>query len=553
MSTATGTMSLPQRADTILQVRTGKIVPFCGLSEPSAIIKTRVTAPIHVGFLGCDGDEHAFISHGGPDKALMHYPSQHYTLWKSEIPVNAHLFAPGAFGENLVGNTLDEHAVCIGDIYRLGEEILIQISEPRQPCYKLNHRFELKDMSLRSQNLNRTGWYCRVLKQGWLREGNGMMLVERKYPQWTIANVQHCLYNDIKNETAMKELAYLPGLGLEIRTLFLNRWTKKLFKDDMGRLKGGDAEALKWIPYRLAEKFKETPRIASFAFEAVTVSGIVTNLKPGSHIRVKLGKDGKLVRAYSVIGGNSNRFELGVAFDKDSSRGGSQYLHESVDVGDVLQFSEMKSDFPLQDDADEHILIAGGIGITAFLATAGHLQEKKAQYHLYYAIRLPGDLAFHRYLRDLSPNVTVLNGTVGQRLDIPKILGQAKPGTHIYACGPERLMTAITSTAVSLNFPRANIHFEAFTTATSGDPFEAEMKSSGKVFQVKEEQTLLDILRDAGVNVPSSCEVGNCGTCRVTVCKGKVEHRGTGLLDSEKDSSMLSCVSRGIGKITIDF
>ena len=73
-----------------------------------------------------------------------------------------------------------------------------------------------------------------------------------------------------------------------------------------------------------------------------------------------------------------------------------------------------------------------------------------------------------------------------------------------------------------------------------------------EVLEVKEEQTLLDVLREAGLEIGSSCEVGNCGTCKVMVCKGKVEHRGTGLMELEKASSMLSCVSRGIGKITID-
>ncbi|PVH73804.1 putative vanillate O-demethylase oxidoreductase [Cadophora sp. DSE1049] len=539
--------------DTLIQVRTGKIKPVFTISEKSAIFKSPLNSPVMVRTLGCDGDEQAFKNHGGPDKALMQYASQHYALWKEEIPQNAHLLTLGGFGENLVASNMSETTVCIGDIYRLGKELLIQVSEPRAPCYKLNHRFELKDMSLRSQNLNRTGWYYRVLEEGMLEAGDEIFLLERKHPQWTIAHVQKFLYKDIKNETAMKELSYLPELGLETRTIFLNRLTKKLFKDDAGRLRGGEGEALQWTPYKLVEKRKETPKISSFVFEAKITSEIVTDVKPGSHIRVKLGKDGKLVRAYSVVGGDTNRFELGVAFDKDVSRGGSQYLHENVHVGDELQFSVIKSDFPLQEDADSHILIAGGIGITAFLETAKYLREKKLCNHLYYAIRSSEDLAFKRYLDLLSDNLTVLDGSKGQRLDIPGILGRAKTSTHIYTCGPDRLKSAITSTAEEINFPSSNIHFEAFTASTSGDPFEAEMKSSGKVLEVKEEQTLLDVLREAGLEIGSSCEVGNCGTCKVTVCKGKVEHRGTGLMEIEKADSMLSCVSRGIGRITIDF
>ncbi|KAH7348944.1 putative vanillate O-demethylase oxidoreductase [Rhexocercosporidium sp. MPI-PUGE-AT-0058] len=545
--------SLARHVDTLLQVRTGKIKPVFTISEKSAIFKTALTAPVKVGKLGCDGDEQAFKSHGGPDKALMQYASQHYALWKEEIPQKAHLFTLGGFGENLVASKMSETTVCIGDIYRLGKELLIQVSEPRAPCYKLNHRFEVKDMSLRSQNLNRTGWYYRVLKEGMLEAGDEICLEERGYPQWTIANVQKFLYKDTRNEDAMKELSYLPKLGLETRTIFLNRLTKKLFKDDSGRLRGGEGEAIQWSPYKLIEKRKETPRISSFIFEATIPSDLVTNVKPGSHIRVKLGRDGKLVRAYSVVKGDSNRFELGIAFNKDASRGGSQYLHENVKTGDELQFSVIKSDFPLQENADAHILIAGGIGITAFLAAAKDLQDKRLHYHLYYAVRSCEDVAFSRYLDPLSEHLTILDGSKSQRLDIPKILSEAKTGTHVYTCGPDRLMSAVASTAEALSFPSSNIHFEAFTASTSGDPFEVELKSSGKVLEVKEEQNLLDVLREAGLDIGSSCEVGNCGTCKVAVCKGKVEHRGTGLMDSEKAGSMLSCVSRGIGRITIDF
>ncbi|KAK0118494.1 hypothetical protein ONS95_007386 [Cadophora gregata] len=350
-------------------------------------------------------------------------------------------------------------------------------------------------MSLRSQNLNRTGWYYRVLQEGMLEAGDEIFLIERKHPQWTIANVQNFLYKDIENEKAMRELSSLSGLGLETRTIFLNRLTKNLFKDDSGRLRGGEGEALQWTPYRLVEKRKETPRILSFVFESTILSDLVIDVKPGSHIRVKLGKDGKLVRAYSVVRGDSNRFELGVAFEKDMSRGGSQYLHENVNVGYGLQFSVIKYDFPLDEEADSHILVAGGIGITAFIESARYPQEKKLAYHLYYAIRSLEDLAFRRYLEPLSPNLTILDGSECQRLDIPGIIERAKPGTHIYTCGPDRLMSSITSTVQKMNFPLANIHFETFTTSTSGDPFEAELISSGRVLEVKEEQTLMDVLR----------------------------------------------------------
>jgi MOSC domain-containing protein YiiM/ferredoxin-NADP reductase len=545
-------LDLPQRIDTVLQIRIGKIKPAFG--ETSGIFKTPKSKPVRVSFRGCEGDEHAYPPHNSLDNALMQYDSGHYPLWRSEIPDRAHYFEAGAFGENIVSENMSEENVCIGDILRIGD-VMAQVTKARPPCYKLNHRFEVKDMSLRTQNKRRTGWYYKVLEEGSIQAGDAIVLIERPHPQWNLVRLQDKLYKEYKDEVAMKELAYMPELGEEIRTMFLNRWTKRIFVDERLRLQGGlgeNANLFKWSRYRLTSKHTETPRIASFIFEAIDKVKDAAKVEPGSHIRVKLGADGKLVRAYSVVGGDSNRFELGVAFD-DKSRGGSRYLHRTVEVGDILTFSEMKSEFPLETNADCHILIAGGIGITAFIASAQHLQQQNLVFHLYYAVRSTEDKAFGHLLDGFGDHVTVLNGVKGHRLDISKILGNQKPRTHVYVCGPDRLMSAVTTAAKELNFPQSNIHSEAFAAETSGDPFEVELAGNGKVLKVKEEETLLDVLRDAGIDVQSTCEVGNCGTCKVSLCSGRVEHRGTGLSEKEKKSSMLSCVSRGIGRITIDF
>jgi len=543
----------PQRMNTILQVRTGRLRPVFGLENPSGIFKTPHQAPVKVSFLGLEGDEHGYIGHGGVDKALMWYPSQHYATWKTEIPLNSHLFVIGGFGENIVTESeeLSESVVCIGDVFRFGGEngVLIQISEPRQPCFMLNHRFELKDMSLRSQNSNRTGWYCRILKEGRTQAGDDITLIERPNPEWTVQEVQRILYTDRKNWEAISHLSGLQDLGEEIRTIFSNRLKKGVFLDESDRLGGGEENA--WSEYRLVRKKYETLRISSFDFEAINLTESPTLAVPGSHIRVKLGKEGKLVRAYSVVGGDSNHFTLGVALS-DESRGGSIHLHKELKVGDSLSFSQMKSAFTLAADADSHILIAGGIGITAFLTTAKQLKQQSQKFHLYYVIRSAQDVAFKQLLLDLSTDITIVDGSQGQRLEISKVIGKANSRAHIYACGPQRLMDGVTLAARTLDFPLSHLHLEAFTILTSGDPFSAELYESKKTLDVKGEQTLLDVLRDAGFDVPSSCEVGNCGTCRVGVRKGEVEHRGTGLLEGEKEGAMLTCVSRGIGRIVLD-
>ncbi|KAF2438145.1 3-chlorobenzoate-3,4-dioxygenase reductase subunit [Karstenula rhodostoma CBS 690.94] len=534
----------------LIHLRAGKIrAVFNKAGMTSAIYKSALTFPVTIAVSGVVGDEHAYLPHRSLDKAVHHYSSSHYPQWAAEIPESAHIFKPGAFGENLFSDELDETKLCIGDKVRIGE-VLLEVSEPRTPCYKLNHRFQVKNMANRVQTLLRNGWLYRVLEPGVVEEGTMIELVERVHPEWSVARVSYYLFLERDNKEMNKEIAALTELGEELKNKFVARVEKGKLEDEAGRLFGGDEEKMDtWNEYRLIEKRRETGAITAFVFEAVEAMSEedVQAVEPGSHVRVKLG--GKLVRAYSVVGGTSNRFELGIALDPES-RGGSRYMHAETKVGDVLTFSRITASFPLAKDADKHILIAGGIGITAFLAAVEYLRATNQKYELHFAVS--SEIPFAAQIEALGTNVKVYNKSLGQRLDLDKIVAGADPTKHIYCCGPQRLMDAVASVAKEYGIPDASIHFEQFAVATSGDPFTAELKQSGKTLEVGPTQSLLDVLRTVGMDIDSSCEVGNCGTCRVDVCSGRIEHRGTGLADDEKKESMLSCVSRGVGRIVLD-
>lgn len=539
----------PFEADELLQVRTGKIKPLYDLPVTSAIYKNPRKGPVRVTTTGLEGDEQAYEKHGGPEMALLHYCTRHYDAWKADCPQSMHRFNVGGFGENLVSSTANERNICIGDIIQIGDEVQVQVSLPRQPCFKLNHRFEVKDMSRQAQEKSRTGWYYRVLRTGSIQAGDKIVLVKRLYPQRTIEAVQYYLHRDTRNIEAMQELLNLPELGEEIRTIFTNRLRKKYENQD-DRLVGDDTMALNaWSKYKIAVKRRETQRIYSFTLEAIVPVEPDRKVQPGSHVRLKLG--GKLMRAYSIIGGTSNRFELGIALDPNS-RGGSRYLHETTKEGDVLSVSKIVSSFPLSAEADHHVLIAGGIGITAFLAAAEKLQESGESYILHLAVRNSNEVPFQRHLDKLGPNLVMHNKAIGETLNLSQIIARTNDNTHIYCCGPSRLGDGVASAAQSHGVPPGNVHFEAFQTATTGDPFTAELAHSNTTVAVDGDKTLLEALRDTGLDVPSSCESGSCGTCRVDVRKGRVEHRGTGLFESDKHFSMLSCVSRGIGHVVLE-
>ena len=302
-----------------------------------------------------------------------------------------------------------------------------------------------------------------------------------------------------------------------------------------------------WYECRVIEKRKETANVTAFVLEVIEDLPNPIPVEPGSHVRLKLG--GKLVRAYSVTGGTTKRFELGIALDANS-RGGSKYLHEKTQVGDVITAGRITASFPLALDADKYVIIAGGIGITAFLAALAHLKRTKQNFHLHYAVS--NGVPFRDRILAFNPNVTIYNSAEGTRMSLKDIIAHTDNRTHIYTCGPTRLMDAVTATAKQFTIPDALVHLEQFTVTTSGDPFTAELKQSKKVVEVGATQTLLDVLKAVGMDIDSSCEVGNCGTCRVDLCEGRVEHKGTGLLDEEKCGAMLACVSRGIGRIVLD-
>jgi MOSC domain-containing protein YiiM len=162
---------------------------YLGRGESSAIIKTPVEGAVPIGFLGVQGDEQADLRvHGGPDKAVHHYPFDHYARWAALAADHPLLNLPGAFGENICTFGLLETDVCIGDRFRLGTALL-EISQGRQPCWKQGFRMEWTTLPNLMVKERRSGWYYRVIEEGAAKAGDVMSLVDRPQPEWTVARV----------------------------------------------------------------------------------------------------------------------------------------------------------------------------------------------------------------------------------------------------------------------------------------------------------------------------------------------------------------------------
>jgi MOSC domain-containing protein YiiM len=204
---------LTQNVWPVRAVLSGKAV-FFARGEKSAIVKSPIAALGHIGFLGLDCDEQADPRyHGGPDKALHHYPFDHYADWVKSAPDQSLLSAPGAFGENISTFGLTEDDVCIGDQFRLGTAS-VEISQGRQPCWKQGVRLDWGALPALMVKQRRSGWYYRVLETGEVQAGDALTLLERPYPEWTVSRVfglliagDHC-----KDPSGLQTLSTLPPL-----------------------------------------------------------------------------------------------------------------------------------------------------------------------------------------------------------------------------------------------------------------------------------------------------------------------------------------------------
>ncbi|MCB1884898.1 MAG: MOSC domain-containing protein [Geminicoccaceae bacterium] len=218
-------------------VLVGSVAPLGRHRVPSGIAKRPAAGPVDVRRDGLAGDAQGDRRHhGGPEKALHHYPFDHYAHWRREAPDPGGLLdAAGAFGENVSTEGATEAEVCVGDLYRLGTA-LVQVSQARQPCWRLNERFGDPRMARRVQDTGRTGWYYRVVEEGRVAAGDAVRLVDRPAAGWTLARIARVLYRDTLDAESLAALAALPELSDSWRTLARRRLERGRVEDWSDRL-----------------------------------------------------------------------------------------------------------------------------------------------------------------------------------------------------------------------------------------------------------------------------------------------------------------------------
>ena len=278
----------------------------------------------------------------------------------------------------------------------------------------------------------------------------------------------------------------------------------------------------------------------------------------GAHIALKTPKG--LVRKYSLCNDPFERDRYQVAIKREANgRGGSLDLIDNVKVGDTLMVAPPVNDFGLPPRGQDFLFIAGGIGVTPMMAMIHELRAAGKRFRLFYFNRTPEMTAFRDALSaaELKDSVVIHydQGDPARSYDLKPVLKERQNREHLYCCGPRPLMEAVR--AMTDHWSPTAVHFEAFSEAethkATDRPFNVRLARTGKTVAVPADKTILEVLRDNGLDVPSSCETGTCGTCRTKMLAGEADHRDLVLAEHEKADTIMICVSRAKSdEITLD-
>lgn len=281
----------------------------------------------------------------------------------------------------------------------------------------------------------------------------------------------------------------------------------------------------------------------------------------GAHVDVHL-PNGQ-VRSYSLSNPDTetHRYVITVANDPNS-RGGSRYMHETLKAGDAFSISPPRNNFPLDETAEHSLFIAGGIGVTPLWCMAQRLQSLGRSWQLIYCARTRRQAAFVDMLTDLKEKVKMnlhfnFDGEPGgQMLDIARVIAATPPGTHVYCCGPLPMLAAFEEATAHL--PPELVHVEYFSPKEAPSVeggFQVTLQRSGREFFVQPGKTILDMVIEAGIDIPFSCMEGTCGECETRVISGLPDHRDSCLTPREREANekiMICCSGAKTDSLVLD-
>ncbi|BCR05374.1 sulfurase [Desulfuromonas versatilis] len=571
-----------------------KTIAYDGKSVTSGIFKESVAGRVMVRKLNLEGDGQADLTvHGGVDKAVYVYDLASYHYWERELG-RADL-AYGQFGENLTVEGLPDDQVHIGDVFRIGEALL-EVSQPRVPCFKLEIKMEMPGFSRQFLASGRLGFYFRVLEEGMVGAGDTIERVKPGPEQMSVRETAHLLYFDYDNLDRLHRALRIPALSQGWRDAFA-----ELIGTSEGAPKKPRAAARAWQGFRtfvVDKKVPESRDITSFYIIPEDRVPLPVYL-PGQYLTFKLAIPGwprPVIRTYSLSDGPCHEGYYRVTIKREpppvdpSIASGSHYFHDQVEPGARLSVAAPRGDFYL-DPAEETpvVLLSGGVGLTPMIsmlnaivhvgktrpvwfvhgtrnglhhAMCKHMRQLAAEndnvrVHICYSRPRPDDIKGLDY--DSSGHVSV------------KLLKRLLPNREMdfFLCGPPPFMKSLFQDLRAWGVPEGRIRYELFGPAsllTEGTriPLRKPKPASGAAdFEVvflksgvtarwdPDYDNLLDFAEDQGIFPEFDCRSGICQTCMHELLEGEVDYV-VEPLDPPYPGRVLLCCARPRTDLVID-
>jgi ferredoxin-NADP reductase/MOSC domain-containing protein YiiM/ferredoxin len=582
--------------DTLVSINVGlpRDVEWQGKLVHTAIWKRPVPGRVMVRRLNIDGDGQGDLAgHGGEHRAVMVYQLDSYRYWEDHLQRNN--LEHGQFGENLTVDGLADDAVCIGDRYRIGAAVF-EVTQPRVTCYRVGIRMNNPQMPTLLVSHKRPGFYFRVIEEGEIGAGDQIVKVADGPERITVAEVDALLYLPGHPREQLERALRIPALSAGWKGS-LEALAASGKQSGNAGLAPSSSQPPLWSGFRslrVAKVQRESVDVLSFVLESQDRSPLPTPL-PGQFLAFKIEVDGSsapLLRSYSMSGPHGiGTYRISV---KRATGSGSQYFHDHIQSGDLLQVSAPRGSFTLAQTTAPIVFLSAGIGATPVLsmlyAVASHPEASQGEVWWCYGARNSSEHPFANETRDLlkglphghslvaysRPYAADQLGTdydVYGHLSLSLLQQRDVPDSaDFYLCGPGGFLEELSAALKIWGVDRSRIHTEVFgagpaltpgiASASTNTPHEpaGERGAGPKVSFTRSGLTaswssrfgsLLEFAEACDVPVRWSCRAGVCHNCESGLIDGKIFYEPEPL-DRPAEGNVLICCSTPLSDIELD-
>jgi ferredoxin-NADP reductase/MOSC domain-containing protein YiiM len=554
-----------------------KDVPWRGKTVHTGVWKTPVDGPVMVRRLNIDGDGQGDLAgHGGEQRAVMVYQTESYDYWRDFLGRDD--LVPGNFGENFTVTGLDDHGVCIGDRYRIGDAEF-EVTQPRVTCFRVGMRLGVPEMPNLLVSQHRPGFYLRVITEGLVQAGDDIVLTRRGRHQLSVADVDALLYLPGHDMDLLHKAVDVPALSPGWQQSFrdmLSAPTQLPVRTSPG-----------WHGFRrlrVTATHRESPTVLSIRLEPDDGEALPAPL-PGQYLTVKIpdAGDPPPMRSYSLSGDPAAGYYR-ISVKREDHGQVSWWLHRHARAGLIIESASPRGDFYLVDDSAPVILVSAGIGVTPVMAMAHALATARSSRAVWW-LHTTQSASTEAFAAEVAALLDALPGSrqhvfytrdddAPTRLDRRSIAALGLPtDSTAYLCGPAAFMDDVRDALAAAGIDPAHIHTEMFGAlppinpgvvgapppvrphppegVQGAGPRITFARSGLSVNWSPGLHTLLELAEACDVPTRYSCRSGVCHTCATPVIEGTTDYREPPL-EEPTDGSVLLCTATPHTDLVLD-